>query len=61
MRFRSLVAFAAMLRRVIGVPDYDHYLAHWRRCHPGDVPMSRDVFAAEALVRRYERPGSRCC
>lgn len=61
MRFRWLRVLAAAVRRVIGVPDYDHYLAHARRCHPGDVPMSRDVFAAEALVRRYERPGSRCC
>ena len=61
MRTRWLRHMATVVRRIIGVPDYDMYLAHAQRCHPGAVPLSRDAFAAEALVLRYERPGSRCC
>jgi uncharacterized short protein YbdD (DUF466 family) len=52
---------AHAVRRVIGVPDYDRYLAHMRRHHPDQVPLSVDAFALDALARRYERPGSRCC
>lgn len=52
---------AAIVRRIIGVPDYDVYLAHHRVAHPDVVPLTRDAFARDALARRYERPGSRCC
>jgi uncharacterized short protein YbdD (DUF466 family) len=52
---------AAVLRRVIGAPDYEQYLVHVTRRHPGCVPLSRDEFARDALARRYDRPGSRCC
>ena len=52
---------ADVVRRVIGVPDYDRYLAHMRERHPECVPLSRDRFLAEQLHARYERPGSRCC
>jgi uncharacterized short protein YbdD (DUF466 family) len=52
---------ADVVRRVIGVPDYDRYVAHVRACHPGTAPMSSEEFASERLASRYERPGSRCC
>lgn len=52
---------ASVLRRVIGAPDYERYLAHVVRCHPGATPLTRDEFARDALSRRYDRPGSRCC
>jgi uncharacterized short protein YbdD (DUF466 family) len=52
---------AHAVRRVIGVPDYDRYLAHMRRHHPTVPPLSSDAFVRDALARRYERPGSRCC
>ena len=61
MTTRWLRRFAEMVRRVIGVPDYEQYLAHVRRRHPGDVPVSREAFTEAALVRRYARPGGRCC
>jgi uncharacterized short protein YbdD (DUF466 family) len=61
-RGAELLARAAwVVRRVIGAPDYSRYVAHVRRSHPGTEPMSRDAFARDVLVRRYERPGSRCC
>jgi uncharacterized short protein YbdD (DUF466 family) len=52
---------AAAVRRIIGVPDYDRYVAHAQRCHPDQPLMSRDEFMRQRLVDRYSRPGARCC
>jgi len=52
---------AHVVRRVIGVPDYEGYLAHMRERHPECVPLTREGFLAERLQAKYERPGSRCC
>ena len=52
---------AAVVRRIIGVPDYDRYVAHARRCHPGQPVLTRDEFTRQRMVERYSRPGSRCC
>lgn len=52
---------AAVVRRIVGVPDYDRYVAHVRRCHPGTVPMTRKDFERSRLEDRYSRPGQRCC
>ena len=61
-RLVSLARRAAVIvRRIIGAPDYERYLAHVAGRHPGSVPLSRDAFARDALARRYDRPGSRCC
>jgi uncharacterized short protein YbdD (DUF466 family) len=61
-RVRELCAtMARVIRRVVGAPDYDAYLHHASRCDPGLVPLSREAFARDALARRYDRPGSRCC
>ena len=62
---RAVVTFvrraASVVRRVIGAPDYDLYLAHVAERHPGCRPLSRAEFARDTLSRRYDRPGSRCC
>lgn len=52
---------AAVIRRIIGVPDYDVYVAHLRECHPGQAPMSERDFHRERLSARYSQPGNRCC
>jgi uncharacterized short protein YbdD (DUF466 family) len=52
---------AVVIRRIIGAPDYDRYLAHVTQRHPDATPLSPDEFARDALARRYDRPGSRCC
>ena len=52
---------AAVLRRIIGVPDYDAYLAHVREHHPAAHPMSREEFERSRLNDRYSKPGQRCC
>ena len=52
---------AAVVRRVIGVPDYDRYVAHVRSRHPEHPLPTREEFMRECLTERYNRPGSRCC
>jgi uncharacterized short protein YbdD (DUF466 family) len=56
-----LSRMASVIRRVIGAPDYERYLVHVKQLHPGQAPLTRDAFARDALARRYDRPGSRCC
>ena len=58
---RALARAADVARDVIGAPDYARYLRHVRERHPEQVPLSREAFARDALARRYDRPGSRCC
>lgn len=48
-------------RLLVGVPDYDLYLAHMRRTHPDTPPMTREAFFANRLEARYGRGASRCC
>jgi len=52
---------ADVVRRIIGVPDYDRYLAHVSSHHPGCTPMTREEFTEQRLADRYSRPGNRCC
>jgi uncharacterized short protein YbdD (DUF466 family) len=52
---------AEVVRRIIGAPDYERYLAHQQRCHRGEAPLTREAFARDALMRRYNQPGNRCC
>jgi len=65
MTFRTildhLAAAARVARTIVGAPDYERYLAHMRRRHPGHRPLSRDQFARARMDDRYNRPGSRCC
>lgn len=56
-----LRAAARTLRLVLGVPDYERYLAHMRAHHAGEPPLSRDEHLRARLHARYSRPGSRCC
>jgi uncharacterized short protein YbdD (DUF466 family) len=58
---RWLGRAAVVVRRVIGVPDYDNYLAHMRERHPDVTPMIRERFMATQLAARFEKPGARCC
>jgi uncharacterized short protein YbdD (DUF466 family) len=61
-RLRALWRFLVQTGRlIVGVPDYDLYLAHMRRLHPDRTPMSREDFFAERMQARYGRGASRCC
>ena len=58
---RGLVRTA---RLMVGVPDYDAYVAHRKRVHPGDPVMSYEDFFAERQASRYGVNGgkiNRCC
>jgi uncharacterized short protein YbdD (DUF466 family) len=57
----SLAYVALVARRVVGVPDYERYLAHVRARHPGVRPLGRDEFYLARLEERYNKPGARCC
>lgn len=66
MRFseRARAAWALLVqtgRLIVGVPDYDRYVAHVRRVHPEATPMNREDFFANRLQARYGRGASRCC
>ncbi|MEO6876848.1 MAG: YbdD/YjiX family protein [Gemmatimonadaceae bacterium] len=50
-----------VVRRVIGVPDYDIYLTHLRSRHPDVVPPTYEEFTQERQASKYSKPGSRCC
>lgn len=65
MRLREALRNAARTARLmVGVPDYEAYLAHRRAEHPEEPAMSRAEFFAERTERRFgggaERIG-RCC
>lgn len=57
----SIRRVAAVVRRMIGVPDYETYLAHMRREYPGCTPMDQRTFERERLTARYKATGARCC
>jgi uncharacterized short protein YbdD (DUF466 family) len=62
MRWRDALARAAETARLmVGVPDYDAYLAHRRAHHPGEPAFTRAEFHRDRLARRYGEGASRCC
>ena len=58
---RYLAAFATLLRRIIGAPDYSAYRRHQAACHPDAAPLTEPEFLDERLQARYSTPGNRCC
>jgi uncharacterized short protein YbdD (DUF466 family) len=55
------VTVREVMLRILGVPDYERYVAHVRACHPDEPVLDREAFMRERLAARYERPGARCC
>ena len=51
----------AVVRRIIGAPDYSAYLAHMAARHPESAVLTQAEFLDEQLTARYSTPGSRCC
>lgn len=47
-------------RLMVGIPDYDTYVNHRRKSHPGDQIMTYEEFFRECQNRRYGGV-SRCC
>ncbi len=53
--------FIELLRKIIGVPDYETYQRHMALSHPDQTPMTEAEFCDERLVNKYSKPGQRCC
>ena len=50
------------MRLMVGVPDYDTYVAHMRATHPDQEPMSYEVFFRNRQDARYGGAGRiGCC
>jgi uncharacterized short protein YbdD (DUF466 family) len=51
-------------RLMVGVPDYESYVAHRKSHHPGEPVMTFEEFFRERQSSRYGASGgkiSRCC
>jgi uncharacterized short protein YbdD (DUF466 family) len=56
--------FTRTARLMVGVPDYEAYVAHRRAQHPGEPLMTYAEFFRERQDSRYGAKGgkiSRCC
>ncbi len=52
----------AAVELVVGLPDYDRYVAHSRDAHPEAAVMSRDAFFRARQDARFGAGGGlRCC
>ncbi|WP_116142200.1 YbdD/YjiX family protein [Trinickia diaoshuihuensis] len=49
------------LRLMVGLPDYDAYVAHMRETHPDRAPMSYEAFFRERQNARYGSGAGKCC
>ena len=51
------------MRLMVGLPEYDTYLAHMERTHPDQAPMDYEAFFRERQEARYGGAGKRggCC
>jgi uncharacterized short protein YbdD (DUF466 family) len=55
-----ILRIGAVIRRIIGAPDYGRYLEHVRRVHPGQEPLTEKEFIRRQMEGRA-KPGARCC
>lgn len=56
--------FCKTARLMVGVPDYETYVAHRKAAHPGEPVMSYGEFFRERQDSRYGAKSgkiSRCC
>jgi uncharacterized short protein YbdD (DUF466 family) len=62
--FRFAESAAKTARLMVGLPDYDAYVAHRKLAHPGEPVISYEDFFRERQSSRYGANGgkiSRCC
>lgn len=61
---RVIITARTMARLMVGLPDYEAYVAHRRTCHPNEPVMSYEQFFENRQMSRYGASGgkiSRCC
>ena len=56
-----LRAAARLIREVVGAPDYERYLEHHARCHPGRAPLDPRAYYLEFVGWRFGAGPNRCC
>jgi len=49
------------MRLMIGLPDYDGYVAHMRATHPDRPVMTYEEFFRERQDARYSSRTGKCC
>ena len=49
------------MRLMVGLPEYDTYLAHMERTHPDQRPMTYEEFFRERQEARYGGSRASCC
>jgi uncharacterized short protein YbdD (DUF466 family) len=49
------------MRLMVGLPEYDAYLAHMERTHPGQPVLSYEEFFRERQAARYGSGKTGCC
>ena len=54
-------AVSKACRQIVGIPDYERYVAHMQSNHPAEPLLSRGEFFAQAIDRKYGRGRTRCC
>lgn len=62
--FRLAHVLTKTARLMVGVPDYDAYVARRRRTHPEEPIMGYEEFFQERQASRYGQNGTkvnRCC
>jgi uncharacterized short protein YbdD (DUF466 family) len=60
-RIGMLRRIISAVRAVAGMPDYQAYVAHVRRCHPERPVPTERLFYDEFVKRRYGDGPTRCC
>ncbi|WUI35407.1 YbdD/YjiX family protein [Nocardia sp. NBC_00416] len=58
---RGVRAVLWYLDSVVGGQDYQRYLAHMRRTHPGSPVASKREYWRERYADADRNPGARCC
>jgi uncharacterized short protein YbdD (DUF466 family) len=56
-----LASALAVLKRVLGMPDYAAYLAHHRARHPDCPVLTQREYYDQYVRSRYGAGASRCC
>jgi uncharacterized short protein YbdD (DUF466 family) len=54
-------AIAAYLNEIAGVPNYQKYLQHFEKHHPGETPLSEKAFHRQAIDAKYNGSNMRRC
>ena len=49
------------MRNLMGDTAYETYLAHHRRTHPDEQPMTERQFWRDRMDEQDRNPGARCC